>query len=221
MTINAIVHTIDSRHRLIQFQSGPMKNLQYALIDSEKKEMVAFDPAWSIAPILDVAAEWGVSITQIWVTHGHYDHVNQLNNLVNALQKTPLITLHATPLFVPESPNIRAVTEGTQIEFGTLKWQILHTPGHSPDSVCFYTPQHLICGDLLFVDACGRSDLPGSNPNEMKKSLERISQLPADTIIYPGHDYGPTLTDTIQNQLETNPHLAGAHYRTARIKSTH
>ncbi len=201
------IHSTESSLQIIQFQSGPMQNLQYLVLDPTSKTMAVVDPAWNIAPIIDFAAEFNVTITQIWVTHGHFDHVNQLNNLINAVNGTPTIVLFKNPLFKPDSPHILSVDDASIFEFGNTQWNILYTPGHSPDSICFQYSSHLICGDLLFVDACGRSDLPGSNPAEMKSSLVRISKLPRETVIYPGHDYGPTLTDTIGNQLESNPNL--------------
>ncbi len=209
------IHPTETSIQIIQFQSGPMQNLQYLIVDPVSKTMAVVDPAWNIAPIIDFSTEFNVAITQIWVTHGHFDHVNQLNNLINAVNGTPTIVLFKTPLFTPASPHILSVDDGSSFEFGNTQWKVLHTPGHSPDSVCLQHASHLICGDLLFVDACGRSDLPGSNPVEMKNSLYRLSQLPKDTVIYPGHDYGPTQTDTIGNQLETNPNLIFSHRRSS------
>jgi hydroxyacylglutathione hydrolase len=205
------IFTTTGSIQIIQFQSGPMQNFQYCVVDPVSKTMAVIDPAWSIEPMIHFSTLFGCRITQVWITHGHFDHVNQLNNLVNAISDTPQVVLFSKPLFTPETSNTLAVTEGSTITFGDTQWDILHTPGHSPDSICFKYDTHLICGDLLFVNACGRSDLPGSNPLQMQQSMGRIGTLSGETRIYPGHDYGPTSTDTIQNQLMTNPHLILAH----------
>lgn len=202
-----IKYSVTSTIDLIQFHSGPMNNFQYLIADTKNKKSVVIDPAWSIEPIISLNASLGLSIDQIWITHGHFDHVNQLNNLVNALNGTPTISLHRNQLFTPDSSNRRYIAENDVLLFGDSSWRILETPGHSPDSVCFLSNDHLICGDVLFVDTCGRSDLPGSDPEALWNSLFRLSKLPTQTEIFPGHDFGPRPTDTIEKQLITNPYL--------------
>ncbi len=99
-------------------------------------------------------------------------------------------------------------THNQDITLGNETIKILHTPGHSPGGQCFYNAPHLITGDTLFVNGCGRCDLPGSDPEAMFNSLhEIIGKLPDDTIIYSGHNYGDPPTDTLGNQKKTNPYL--------------
>ena len=90
---------------------------------------------------------------------------------------------------------------------GRFNWSVMHTPGHSPDGICFYCSPHLISGDTLFIDRCGRADLAESNVTDLFHSLSRLKKLPGDTIIYPGHDYGLTQFDLMENQLVQNPYL--------------
>jgi len=210
---NFTIHPVSADLDIIQFASGPMQNLQYMIHDRAAAQMVAIDPAWNTEPYIDIATQLGARITQIWITHGHFDHVNQLDNLIQACGE-PEVVLYKSPLVTPKSERIKRVANGDALQFGTHRCDVLHTPGHSPDSICFLFAGHIICGDLLFIDACGRCDLPGSNVIQMQESLRRMSQLPPETGIYPGHDYGPTQIDTIGQQLHTNPHLISASRRT-------
>ena len=91
---------------------------------------------------------------------------------------------------------------------GKISFDILHTPGHTPGCQCFLAQGQLISGDTLFIDGVGRCDLPGGDPKVMYASLSNIlMKLPDETIVYPGHNYGPTPTDTIGRQKQTNPYL--------------
>jgi glyoxylase-like metal-dependent hydrolase (beta-lactamase superfamily II) len=100
------------------------------------------------------------------------------------------------------------LNDGDQLELGALHFNVLHTPGHSPGGQCFLCENHLIAGDTLFIDGCGRCDLTGSDVEAMYHSIHgKLMALPDDTIIYPGHNYGPTPTDTLGNQKRTNRFL--------------
>ena len=91
---------------------------------------------------------------------------------------------------------------------GNISFDILHTPGHTPGCLCFLAQGQLISGDTLFIDGCGSCDLPGGDAKTMYNSLYNIlMKLPDETIVYPGHNYGPLPTDTIGGQKQTNPYL--------------
>ena len=97
------------------------------------------------------------------------------------------------------------------MELGELTFDVFHTPGHSPGGVCFKYGDDMIVGDTLFVDGCGRCDLPQSDVNAMYDSIHGVlMKLPDSTVIYPGHNYGPTPTDTIGNQKKTNRFMLAA-----------
>ncbi len=206
----ATTYAISGRLDLIQFGSGPMQNMQYMLHDKTENKMVAIDPAWTTVPYIDLATQHHAVVSEIWITHGHFDHVNKLDQLIAATSPVRVV-LYTNPLVRPQYEHLHFVSDGDTIKFGGETIHILHLPGHSPDSIAFNINGHLICGDVLFVDACGRSDLPGSDATKMKNSLARLAQLPPQTWIYPGHDYGPTPRATIETQTVTNPHLMSAH----------
>ncbi|NBV42167.1 MBL fold metallo-hydrolase [bacterium] len=192
---------------IIQFEAGPIANFQYLVIDTATQTAAAVDPGWEAHRFVDIAKEQNVVISQIWLTHGHPDHVNQLVNLQKLLGPSVPVILYQHPIVTPNGIT-QKVTEGQTQLLGKSAWTILHLPGHSPDSICFMNNDALICGDVLFIDACGRSDLPGSNPIQLSQSLARIATLPPQMQVFPGHDYGPSPTDTIAGQCRTNPHLS-------------
>jgi len=196
--------------KLVQFENGPMGNLQYAIIDLISQSMAVVDPAWNTDTFFSLSEKFEVSIDQIWVTHGHFDHVNQLDQLCQELKNKPEIYLSTNPLIVPKSSSCNYLNDGDQFRFGPIDIRTIYTPGHSPDSICFHFGNHLVCGDVLFINAIGRTDLPKSDPTAMTKSLHRLSLLDENTQIYPGHNYGPKLVDSIKNQLTTNPFLKRA-----------
>jgi glyoxylase-like metal-dependent hydrolase (beta-lactamase superfamily II) len=106
------------------------------------------------------------------------------------------------------SSSFQMVSNGDTARVGKLSIQFLHTPGHSPGSQCFLAEGSLISGDTLFVDACGRVDMPGGDPEKMWWSLNHtLRELRDSTILYPGHNYGDRPTSTIGEQKQTNPYM--------------
>jgi glyoxylase-like metal-dependent hydrolase (beta-lactamase superfamily II) len=100
------------------------------------------------------------------------------------------------------------VQDGDRLPLGNQAATVIHTPGHTPGSICLYFPGHLFTGDTLFVGAAGRIDLPGGSLAKLLQSLEeKIMPLPDDTVIWPGHDYGETPTSTLGREKEDNPFL--------------
>jgi len=111
--------------------------------------------------------------------------------------------------FEPASSADGYLEDGQVLKVGNLSFEIMHTPGHSPGSVCIYGQGVIVTGDTLFIDAIGRTDLPGGDYNVLMNSLKtRILPLPDDTLVLPGHDYGPQPTDTLGGQKKTNPYLS-------------
>jgi glyoxylase-like metal-dependent hydrolase (beta-lactamase superfamily II) len=187
-----------------QVEVGPAENFIYFVGDPETKSMAIVDPAWDVPFILQEAERLGYAITAIWLTHGHHDHTNGVAELLENHPVPVYISRHEAPHLRPEVDLVELEDDDT-VALGPLAFRVIHTPGHSPGGQCFLHGRHLIAGDTLFIDGCGRCDLADSDVEAMYHSIHhKLMTLPDDTIIYPGHNYGPTPTDTLGHQKKTN-----------------
>jgi len=197
-----------SRLLIRQYEIGPLNNFLYLLGDPETKEMAIVDPAWDVDFLSQEAKRLGYKITKVFLTHAHPDHINGLDKLLSMHPVPAYISKHETPVLRPRTKGLIDVTEKDKLSVGKISFDILHTPGHTPGCQCFLSQGQLICGDTLFIDGCGRCDFPYSDPKAMYNSLYNVlMKLPEETMVYPGHNYGNTPTDTIGNQKQTNPYL--------------
>ncbi len=204
-----------------QLALGPMQNFVYLIGDPTTKEVAVVDPAWNVPEILKQVKADGYQITHLLLSHGHYDHINGVEDLLDKTDATVCAQAVELEKFIPEGegglviPRSRLKKTSTEqkVKVGKLDITLLPTPGHTPGSQCILvkSPETgedlLITGDTLFVGTCGRCDFPYSNPNELYHSLSRLKQLPETTVICPGHDYGMSPTATLKNQKRTNPFL--------------
>lgn len=182
-----------------------MLNLAYVLGDAGSGICAVIDPGWDSGAILSAAGEAKLRIEKILLTHAHFDHMGALAEI--ASETGAPIYVHSSEASDVGGDLKTVVTEdGTEIKLGSFKIECIHTPGHTPGSQCFLVGDNLFTGDTLFVDGCGRVDLPGSSPPEMLSSLNRLSKLDPATKVWPGHDYGG-LESTIGKLMETNPYL--------------
>ena len=190
-----------------QLSVGPMMNFAYLVADPISKVCAAVDPGWDAENIFGASEKEGWKIEKILLTHAHYDHAQAVGDLVKLTDAK--IYLHRNEAGdAPRDPSIHLTEDGDVIDIGAVKVKCLFTPGHTPGSQCFLVDSYIITGDTLFVDGCGRVDLPGSDPKKMVWSLGRLAKLDPGTIIYPGHDYGSAPTSTIGEQLKSNPYLS-------------
>jgi glyoxylase-like metal-dependent hydrolase (beta-lactamase superfamily II) len=186
-----------------------MGNLIYFLGDKSTNKVAVVDPAWNIPLIIQEAKKSKLEIVCGLLTHGHYDHSDGAKDLVRELNIPVYISEKEIKMYLPECPNLKTTKDHEKITIGNIEIECLHTPGHTPGCQCFFLKGHLITGDTLFVNACGRCDLPGGSPKMMYNTLYHVlSQLPDDTIIYPGHAYGPRLSSTLGQERKTNPYLS-------------
>jgi hydroxyacylglutathione hydrolase len=207
---------------LKQVEVGPMMNFVYLIGCAETGEAAVVDPAWDVPAILKLANDSNMEIKHILVTHGHPDHVNGLESLLQTTDAKVYIHRDeieymkevarefgmSTEFLAHRSGNIKKVSDGDKILVGKLSIECLHTPGHSPGSQCFLVEDCLLSGDTLFVDACGRVDMPGGEPEKMFWSLNhKLRGLNDSTVLYPGHDYGGSPTSTIGEQKNTNAYM--------------
>lgn len=186
---------------------GPMQNFVYLVGDRNTREVLVVDPAWDVETIVEEAKKEGVTIKGALITHSHFDHVNGLENLLGIADGTAYVQKNEAPYLKGIKTNMKLVENGDKIKLGDVEITFIHTPGHTPGSQCFLVQNNLISGDTLFIGACGRCDLPGGNAEQMYESLNRLSKLDGNTILYPGHNYSDEPTSTIKQEKKSNPYL--------------
>jgi glyoxylase-like metal-dependent hydrolase (beta-lactamase superfamily II) len=204
-----------------QQQVGQMAVFAYLVGDEEKGEALVIDPAADTDELIKVAEKNKVKIKYIVNTHGHVDHIG---GNVDMKEKTgAAIIIHeddaemlvSTPMAMlrmfggkASPPADRTVRDGDLIEVGGLRLRVLHTPGHSPGSMVLLLDGYAFTGDTLFVEAVGRTDLPGGSGEVMFDSIQKkLCTLPDETVVLPGHNYGSMPTSTIGHEKQFNPFL--------------
>lgn len=183
-----------------QIPIGPMANFGYILGCEETRIAALIDPAFEPEKLVTRAKELELDVEWILNTHGHFDHING-NNVAVEMTGAKIIGHNSSTFHVDKK-----VDHGDTFTIGNLEVHVLYTPGHSPDEVCFLiNNQVLFTGDVLFVGECGRTDLPGSNVQEMYKSLfEVLASIPNDVDVFPGHDYGSSPMSTMGFERANN-----------------
>ena len=206
-----------------QIPVGDYEVFTYIVACPETKEAVIIDPAGEAARLAGVVQDQGFAVKYVLNTHGHADHVVANQELKDVLD-VPICMHEADDDFFskntsrstvendlgfpsPESVDVR-LKDGDALEVGTLRVEVLHTPGHTPGSVCFLVAEHLFTGDTLFVGAAGRTDLEGASLDSLLNSIEKkLLDLPEETVIWPGHDYGDSPTSTMGREKKENIYI--------------
>ena len=201
-----------------QIEIGPMHNYVYLIGSTETHKAAVVDAAWDIDEILRIAAQDEMKITHALVTHTHPDHVGggfagmEIAGATELLDKckAKVVVHKAEAEFIKglSSSDMIKTDNGDKVDVGGLEIKLLHTPGHTPGSQCFLVDDRVVSGDTLFIDACGRVDFPGGNPEQMYYSLtQKLVALPDNMILFPGHNYAPLKHATMGEQKKTNPYL--------------
>lgn len=200
---------MDSGAFVHQLLVGPWDNFVYFVGDKASRTCFVVDPAWDLSLIEEEAAKLDVKIAGILATHSHFDHVNMVHPLVDKLD-IPVYMLDKEVTWANyRSQNLNKVASGDTVDIGKdVKVRFLHTPGHTPGSACFEVQDCLICGDTLFINSCGRCDFLGGDPETMYHTFQNLRQkFGLETVLYPGHNYGPTTKATMDEQLKSNPYF--------------
>jgi glyoxylase-like metal-dependent hydrolase (beta-lactamase superfamily II) len=183
-----------------QIQVGNMQNFTYIVEDDDTNEAIIIDPSWELVELELLIKRNNLKIKYIVNTHHHFDHTLG-NEAMTKSTKAPIIQHESSEL-----KHDITVKDGDFIEFGNSKLKVLHTPGHSKDSVCLIGDNKIFSGDTLFVGNCGRIDLPGGSAKELYHSLfDVLHSLDDNLVLYSGHNYGLSETSTIGEEKTTNP----------------
>ncbi|HWW45293.1 MAG TPA: MBL fold metallo-hydrolase [Acidimicrobiia bacterium] len=197
-----------------------MVNFVYLIGDRETGEAVAVDPAYRVDELVELLDADGLRLTGVLATHWHPDHlggdlmgypIEGIRELVGRADVDAPVHVQASEAeWVKRATGVDdsdLVTHesGDVVEVGHVPIRLLHTPGHTPGSQCFIVDGKLVAGDTLFLDGCGRTDLPGGDADQMYESLtQRLATIPDDTVLYPGHLYSPEPSATMGETRQRN-----------------
>lgn len=187
----------------------------YIVHDSTAKSCAIIDPGYDAPGILKTVDALGLTVDAILLTHGHFDHVGAVEQIVNATNcdlwmseedyfqfPSPLIS-YFYPLANSDFTEVQFMEDGQTIHAGGLAFTAIFTPGHTGGSMCLACENALFTGDTLFAGSCGRTDLPGGDANALRRSLERLKALKNACQVYPGHGESTTLS----REKQYNPYM--------------
>ena len=186
--------------RVRQIPVGTMANFVYVVMDERSREALVVDSGWETKPIEAAVKELGARVKFAVATHEHFDHVTTLRDLAASLE-AKVVAHESSPL----DCDVR-VGDGDELRLGERSVRVLHTPGHTEDSICLYDGREVFTGDTLFVGTIGKFD--EERAEAMYRSLhDVVLRLPPQTVMYPGHDYGEVPSRTLREERESNPFL--------------
>ncbi|TRZ73424.1 MAG: MBL fold metallo-hydrolase [Actinobacteria bacterium] len=194
-----------------------MVNFVYLIGDKSTRECMIVDPAYAVEELLSVAEKDDMNVVGALATHYHPDHVGgsmmgaNIDGIATLLDKLD-IPIHVQELeaqWIMRTTGVSAShlhqhQPGDTVKVGEIEICLVHTPGHTPGSQCFLVDNRLIAGDTLFLEGCGRTDLPGSDPSQMFDSLQTLAALPDQTVVYPGHRYSDPSSRALPEVRQTN-----------------
>lgn len=208
-----VIHTV----------TGSYQVNTYLVYCAETREGAIIDPGGDTEKILRIVRDNNITIRYILNTHGHADHILANRELKSSLQVP--VAMHAADAAFFSRPDIREISgrelgltapgnadielhDGDRLHVGAMEILVIHTPGHTPGSVCFLVDGNLFTGDTLFVGDVGRTDLTGGSLDTLLQSIrEKIIVLPGETTVWPGHNYGETPTSTLAWEMRENPYI--------------
>lgn len=204
--------------KIAGFVTGMFEENCYVVADASTGEAAVVDPGADGEALVSAIRDLGVEPRAVWLTHAHIDHIGAVADVTRAWDvpvhlhpaDLPLFraggrqaAAYAIPFEQPPDP-AASFADGMRVPLGSLRFTVLHAPGHAPGHVVLHGHGVAFVGDCLFAGSVGRTDLPFSNPADLERSLERIVALPGETRVLPGHGK----ETTIARELRSNPFLA-------------
>ena len=187
---------------------GPMDNCTYLVTQGTNALLI--DPAWDPNFIIHTVETKKLHLCGVLFTHGHFDHVKFSQTILEHFHLKAYLEKNDVPLAGLPENLLHTYTGDQTFKIGPFEVRILATPGHTAGGVCIAIEDALFTGDTLFPGACGRVDLPSSDPRAMLASLRRIASLPDDTRIFAGHSYGGRCSSTVADEKLHNPYVRNA-----------
>lgn len=187
---------------------GPMDNCTYLV--TQGTQALLIDPAWDMNYIIHTLETKKLNLLGVLFTHGHFDHVKFSQELLEHFHIKAYLEENDVALAGLPAHLLHTYQGDQQLQIGPFSVQILATPGHTAGCVCIQIEDALFTGDTLFVGACGRVDLPTSNPRAMLESLRRIANLPEETTLFTGHNYNGKCRSTVAQEKLHNPFMRNA-----------
>lgn len=185
--------------KVYQFEVGDMQNFTYLLEDEDTGEAIIIDPSWDLPDVIQTIERNNMKVKYIVNTHYHFDHTIGNDFMIKSTEAKIIQHKEST------LKNDIKVSDGDKIKFGNSEITVFHTPGHSKDSICLVGDGKIFSGDTLFVGNCGRVDLPGGNARELYHSLfDIINKMNENYVLYPGHNYGSSVSSTIGKEKKNN-----------------
>jgi hydroxyacylglutathione hydrolase len=182
-----------------------MANFVYLLVDEKSHEAAVVDSGWETEPIVRAATEAGAHVRYAVATHEHFDHTSTLRELAGRVDAK--VVAHEDS---PIDCDVR-VADQQQLKVGATSLKVLHTPGHTRDSISLYDGRNVFTGDTLFVGTIGKFER--TEGESIYRSLTAIMGLPGSTLLYPGHDYGDVRSRTLREEGQSNPFLMAGDLR--------
>ena len=194
---------------------GAYQTNTYIVHDSEAKSCAIIDPGYEADAILKTVSDLGLTVDAILLTHGHFDHVGAVEEIVKETgcslwcsesdwsQFPNPVTAYFYPIANCDFCEVQFCEDGEIIHAGGLTFHVLATPGHTHGSVCYLCENAMFSGDTLFAGSCGRTDLPGGDGRSLQESLERLAELEENFWVYPGHGESTTLAE----EKRYNPYM--------------
>ena len=202
---------------VVQIEVGLLQNFCEILYCPDTREAAIVDPAWEVDTLLRDAARRDLKVTTALITHTHNDHIEGVAELVQKTGARVVVSPREADAVRADAQVLTEVTDGQLVMIGRTGVRVLETRGHTVGGTCYLADGYVVTGDVLFVGGCGRTDFRGGNSAEMWESLQRLMRLPEETRVYPGHNYGKTLTSTIGQEIEQNPYLRCATFEEFRV----
>ena len=201
---------------VVQMEVGLLQNFCEILYCPESREAAIVDPAWEVDRLLAEVTRLNLKVTAVLITHTHNDHIEGVDLVVEKTGAAVVVNPREAAVLRAPGRMLVEVTDGRDVAIGKRGVRALETPGHTVGGTCYLAQGYVVTGDVLFVGGCGRTDFTGGDSAQMWKSLQRLTRLPEQTRVYPGHDYGDTPTSTIAHEIRSNRFLRCANFEEFR-----